>query len=103
MAHSARPTQPTWLLAFQLALILSSIALVVLPGLRVAPVVPVFYAAVFANCAIWMRREWKSGRLRMTPGQVYERALAGERMPRQTMALCAAVASSIAMWNVPMS
>ena len=103
MSQPARTNDPTWLSALQLALVLSSIALVVAPALRLAAVLHVFYAAAFANCAVWIWREWKTGLLGKTPGQLYERARAGERFPRQTLALCAAVASSIAMWKISLS
>ena len=103
MTESGRPTHPAWLAAFQLALIVSSIVLVVLPRLYAGAVVPLFCAAAVANYAILIRREWRSGRLRMTLTEMYERARGGDRLPRQTIAMCASVACSIALWSLPMS
>jgi hypothetical protein len=42
-----------------------------------------------------LRREWKRGRLSMTPSQLLQRAQGDERFPRQTLGLAVVVASSI--------
>jgi hypothetical protein len=46
------------------------------------------------------REEWKSGRLSMTPGQLLERARAGEKFPRRASGSAAIVASAIADWHI---
>jgi hypothetical protein len=96
-----RTSQP-WLTVLQIAVILASLALSLLPQVRVPALVGTFIVASLINCAMMFRHDWKSGRLSMTPGQLFQRAKAGERFPRQTLGFAAVVASSIAMWNINM-
>lgn len=105
MNPTPRPTKPmsqAWLVALQIAIILASIALSLFSQVRVAALVGPFIAGSLANCALMFRREWKSGRLSLTPGQLLQRTQAGERFPRQTLGIAAAVASCIAQWHVSM-
>lgn len=96
-----RTSQP-WLMVLQIAVILASLALSLLPQLRVPALVGTFIVASLINCATMFRHDWKSGRLSMTPGQLFQRSKAGERFPRQALGFAAAVASSIAMWHINM-
>ncbi len=100
MNTSTNATAPAWLVSLQIAIILSAGALTLQPQLRVAPIVPIFGAASFANCAIMIWREWKTGRLSMTPRQLFERAQRGERFPKQTLGFAAVIASAIAQWHM---
>ena len=99
--HEERTSQP-WLAVLQIAVILASLALSLLPQARVPVLVATFIVAALINCAMMLRRDWKSGRLSMTPGQLFQRAKGGERFPRQTLGFAAVVASSIAMWHINM-
>ena len=99
--HQERTSQP-WLVVLQIAVILASLAMILLPQARVPVLVLTFIGASLINCAMMFRRDWKSGRLSMTPGQLFQRAKAGERFPRQTLGFAAVVASSIAMWHINM-
>ncbi len=99
--HQERTSQ-TWLVVLQIAVILASLAISLLPQARVPVLVLTFIVASLINCAMMLRRDWKSGRLSMTPGQLFQRAKAGERFPRQTLGFGAVVASSIAMWHINM-
>jgi len=94
--RSTKPAAPAWLAALQIAVILAAIALTLVPQARIGIVVAPFLAASLANCALMIREEWKSGRLAMTPGQLLERARAGEKFPRRALGLAAIVASVIA-------
>ncbi len=102
MSHSRMRASQVWIAALQVAVVLASIALSVFPQVRTPAVVVPFMAASLANCAMMCRREWKSGRLHMTPGQLLQRAQAGERFPTQALGLGAAVASCIAQWHISM-
>ncbi len=95
-------TSPPWLKVLQIAVILASLPLSLLPQVRVPALVGTFIGASLINCAMIFRHDWKSGRLSMTPGQLFQRAKAGERFPRQTVGFAAVVASSIAMWHINM-
>jgi len=96
------PTSNAWLAAFQIALILASIALRLFVQRRVPAVILPFIAASFANCVLMIWPEWKRGLLSPTLGQLYQRARSGERFPKQTLGFAAVVASSIAMWHINM-
>jgi hypothetical protein len=98
----ATPAGPAWLAALQIAIIVAAIALSLFPQARIGVVVAPFLAASLANCALMVRDEWRSGRLSMTPGQLLERARAGEKFPRRALGLAAVVASAIAEWHVTM-
>ncbi len=105
MNPESRPdsrTSQAWLALFQIAIISSSLALSLLPQVRLPAVDGTFIVASLINCAIMIRYEWKSGRLSMTPGQLLQRAQAGERFPRQTLGFAAAVAGFIAQWHISM-
>jgi len=102
MSHPTKPTSHSWLAALQIAIILGAFALSLFSQARLPAVVAAFIAGSLANCALMFRREWKSGRLSMTPGQLLQRAQAGERFPRQTLGFAAVVASSIAQWHISM-
>ena len=90
------------MVVLQIAVILASLALSLLPQARVPFLVVTFIVASLINCAVMFRRDWKSGRLSMTPGQLYQRAKAGDRFPRQTLGFAAVVGSSIALWHINM-
>jgi hypothetical protein len=102
MSHPKERTSQAWLAVLKIAVILASLALTLLPQFRVPVVVAPFIVASLINCAMMFRADWKSGRLSMTPGQLLQRAKAGERFPRQTLGLAAVVASSIAQWHINM-
>lgn len=102
MPHPKQRSSQAWLTVIQIAVILASIAISLLPQVRMPAVVGPFIVASLTNCAMMVRREWKSGRLSMTPAQLLQRAQAGERFPRQTLGLAAIVASSIAQWHINM-
>lgn len=97
-----RTSQP-WLIVLQIAVIVASLALSLLPQVRVPAFVGTFIVASLINCAMTFRQDWKSGRLTMTPGQLFQRAKAGERFPRQTLGFAAVVASSFARWHINMA
>ena len=102
MSNPEERTSQAWLVVLQIAVILASVALSLLPQVRVPVVVAPFIVASLTNCAMLFRSDWKSGRLSMTPGQLLQRAKAGERFPRQTLGMAAVVASSIAQWHINM-
>jgi hypothetical protein len=102
MSTSTSRPAPAWLITLQIAVILASVALTLMPARRVAPVVPLFMVASFASCAFAVWTDWKSGRLSMTPRQLLERAKGGEKIPRQYLAVAAAIASCIGLWHISM-
>jgi len=102
MSHLTKRTSERWFVALQIAIILASIALSLFPQVWMPVVVAPFIAGSVANCAMIFRREWKSGRLSMTPGQLLQLAQAGERFPKRTLGLAAAIASCIAQWHISM-
>jgi len=97
--HHKQTSQP-WLVVLQIAVILASLPLSLLPQAQVPILVVPFIVASLINCAVMFRHDWKTGRLSMTPGQLFQRAKAGERFPRETLGFASVVASSIAMWHI---
>lgn len=69
--------------SLQLALLLVSALLVLLPWFRRPGMEAVFFILFFGNCARVAYRGWKAGHLRRTPREVFDEVHAG-RVPRMT-------------------
>jgi len=102
MPSPQESTSQAWIRLLQIALILASLAISLLPQFRIPAVEAPFLVASLSNFGMMVWHEWKSGRLSMTSSQLLQRAQAGERFPRRPLGVAAVVASSIALWQINM-
>jgi len=82
------------------ALLTLAIVIVLLPSVRTPPVRATFFVLWFIVCAIGVRDAWRRGHLKLTPKQLFDKSLAGERLISSRLekaALGIAVVASIVL------